>query len=88
MKATWSPITGTGFPEQDEDDAAYYDVIHTVPTSLQGLAAVVVVMASQQRGLGSLDGSFRLPYFRQDDDAHTFINTLDEALRRLMGATS
>jgi hypothetical protein len=64
----------------DLHDEEYYELLDTVPTTVEGLAVVISFMT-----YASTDES---PYLRCEEDTFAFFQTLDEALRRLTGTAS
>ena len=74
---------------RNEDEAdAYDDLLDVLPTSVEGLAAIVSVLAQQQQELLSDDDEPELVSpFRNDADAFLFIQTMDEALQRMLAKT-
>lgn len=69
----------------DDEADAYGALLDTLPTTVEGLAAMVGVLAHEQQALLSDDDEPELVSpFRTDADAFLFVQTLDEALTRML----
>lgn len=75
VKAAYLTAKNADIPEADDDDDAYYDLLQTVPTTVEGIAAVISFMV-----YASTNG---LPYIRCEEDTIEFFRALDKSLRRL-----
>ena len=72
--------------DRNYDDAdAYGALLDTLPTTVEGLASIVGVLAYQQQALlDDVDEPELVSPFRTDADAFLFVQTIDEALTRML----